>query len=102
MNDVLIAGLIVSILILIGGISPYLNEEFGTSYNAFGVTVGNQDIEGNYGFLESAFGIHPFFNVLTSVLFWTFAVPWWLNVFFLEILRIMLYFIVFRWIRGTG
>ena len=77
---------------LIGFITPFIALEFGG-------TVGNFDIDGVPE--ASGFGV---LNAITSILFWTFGVPVWLNVAIFIPLRVMMWFIILRNtpIIGTG
>lgn len=103
-NDVSIAASIIFTFILIGGILPYISEEFGGQtidqnsgnfINTIGNEVKDPDTISAWDVLISMF----------KMFFWTFGdLPFWIDLIFFIPVRVLLLIILARnlWIGGGG
>lgn len=76
--------IIVLFFLIIGFVAPFFAMQFGS-------TVATYDIEG-VG-TASAVGV---LNAVTSVLFWTFGIPAWINLTLFLALRVMMWVMILR------
>jgi hypothetical protein len=108
MNDAGIILGITIILVALGGILPLLNAEFGTSYSNYSLGSSSEaasELQGSgSGVVSAPSGVLASIKGAAVMFFWSFDVPWYINVFLLEPLRLVLYFIIARniWIGGGG
>jgi hypothetical protein len=75
---------------IIGFIMPYIALEFGG-------TVATFDVNG----IAEASGL-AVLNALSSIVLWTFGVNVWLNVIIFIPIRVMMYYILYKAVRGIG
>jgi hypothetical protein len=96
--DIIIVYTILGIFIIVGIVTPFINNEFGSSYNSGNIeTVGSEMSGTNI--------ITGFFTIMISILsmvLWSFgSLPLWFELIIIEPMRITLYLIVAKWIRGV-
>ena|SRR3990172_8608571 len=104
-NDTSIVAAIIAIFLIVGTFLPFVHQAFGSSYTDFGVgklqaSLGLIQEEDLTGF-TSVFSGFTFLGNIVLMFFWSFSLPWWIEVFFLFMRMILLWLIV-RLIRGTG
>lgn len=108
-NDITIIGGIITVFILLGVITPFLNADFNSDQ------VTNYDIEGftsdaaeNVRTTESVFSVTNLVIVFLSVIkmfFWTFGdLPFWVDLLILTPMRFILVLTIARnvWVGGGG
>lgn len=99
-NDVSLIWGIVSVFILVGFITPYVNDAFGRNDPIYNIDQTGNELE-----IETSKTNLNTFQLLKSIslmFFWTFgALPFWLDTIFF-IMRIMLGLLVYRQVRSGG
>ena len=83
--------------ILLGTVLPFIDAATGadiTTHNADELSP--QVDEQDFNVIN---GLDVFLSILT-VLFWSFSVPFYVNLLFIEPFRILAYYLIIRWIRG--
>ena len=99
-NDLYIFATISFIFIIIGGLLPL----FASPYTDFGTSV-NSDFVDDVGQGDDNFkvpGVLDFFASIGLMFFWSFNISVWVNLIVFEPLRLILYAIIVRWVRGIG
>ena len=106
MNDAGIIFGIAIVLVALGTILPLLNAEFGTSYSNYSLGSSTASAsalqDADSGVLSASPGVFASIKGAVIMFFWSFDVPWYINVLLLEPLRLILYFVIARniWIGG--
>ena len=100
-SDTTIFTICVGILIAINFLIPLINEGFGSSgvqSNVSGFEDGFQDLQ-----TTDESNVFSFFQSLLGVIFFSFGIiPFWLDVILFAVLRVPMYIIIGKWIRGVG
>lgn len=104
MNDVTILGVLLTMFILLGALTPFISQEFGQSSNIIDIDKKSKDIQEEFIDISESDTISGL-NVITSIgkiFFWTFGdLPYLLDIL-LFIPRIILVILTYRLIRSGG
>lgn len=101
MNDSILIWFILILFIAIGGLLPFVQDSFGVTTDTHKLNINPNDV--------NQLPTNPL-SILTgkvllsiaSMFFWTFQIPWWLELVFFEPIRILLYILVYRLVRSGG
>ena len=95
-----IASTIIIIFVIIGGILPFVREEFEGDSTDTGINI--EDELGGSIDSESSISAFTVLGSILSMFFWTFgALPFWLDTIFLAV-RIILVLLIAMIVRGVS
>jgi len=80
------------IFLLLGVFSPIINNEFGNDYS-------NYDTDEFIDTVQEDTGNTNAIQVLSSIFFWVFGLPWYINIF-ITMMRVIFWVIVYDKIKG--
>lgn len=99
-NDVtILSGFLIFFLILAVA-APVIEEEFGQDVTNFGVEEIDTYEEPVQAWYDTSFA--TILVNIGTILFWTFGIPWWINLTFLLTIRLLTLFLIYRAIRSGG
>ena len=94
-NDTTIFIIIVAFFIIMGAVAPFISSVFNVTTETHGFTITNDDswITSTIKLIGSIF----------TMFFWSFGTfPLWFDITFMEILRILGYWLLYRSARGLS
>ena len=103
-NDIFYMWSIIIILFSLGIFVPIAQGAFGEDTNTYDTGEVTDDVGENLassGTSSVVSGIAVLVSIL-GMFFWSFNVPFWLNIIILEPMRIMLYILIYRQFRSGG
>lgn len=100
MNDLAIFFGILLLFVAIGALIPQVADELGSSYRVNSTLT---NITSDFGSSWDDSSAWTKFKSISSMFFWTFGAIWWpIDLLIFVPLRIVLFVILVRWVRGVA